>query len=388
MSKPYISCNGHRVSSGSFEFSIGRWGGEITVDTDKDLQGAITIDLDGVELKAFVHRGGVFAGQYKAMVFGGSGGLSKDVKPKYFTNVPVRVILQQTLREIGETLSPTSDAAVLDTFFARFHRPKGDGVHFMYTLIEHLDGVVWRTLDDGSVWVGKETWPEATTKVNALVVDDTAGGMIVMNVADFKLRAGITLNGKRLNEVKYLFDESQVRAQVQYGLSGRESFRASVRRSIGDLDVFAHYRAKVIAQSDDMHYLEVKPDSPLLSDITRVPIRTGLPGVKVKVRQGAHVMIAFENADRSQPVATLWESDTLEELHVNATGKVVLNSPDVRIGDENGAPIAREGDLVQVSFLPLIVNTFLLKTEPRPDEGLMHVATGTIISGSSVSASA
>jgi len=125
-----------------------------------------------------------------------------------------------------------------------------------------------------------------------------------------------------------------------------------IQQVMGRVDFFALYPCVVVSQNSDGS-LELKPDAPRFgAGLSRVPIRLGLPGVTVKVKPQARVMLAFEGGDPQRPVATLWEAAGLDELTVTAQTKVVVNSPNVWLGEEEGdaQPVARLGDTVELLF--------------------------------------
>ena len=72
--------------------------------------------------------------------------------------------------------------------------------------------------------------------------------------------------------------------------------------------------------------------------LSNVPIRHGMPGVRVRVQVGAKVMLEFASGDPKQPFATFWESGAIESLSFDG-------------GDR---PIARVGDIVTVFWPPSV----------------------------------
>jgi hypothetical protein len=72
--------------------------------------------------------------------------------------------------------------------------------------------------------------------------------------------------------------------------------------------------------------------------LAKVPIRHGLPGVTVKVKQGARLLLGFEAGDPRRPYASLWEPGAIEEISIDG-------------GDQ---PIARAGDPVTVFWPPSV----------------------------------
>jgi hypothetical protein len=111
------------------------------------------------------------------------------------------------------------------------------------------------------------------------------------------------------------------------------------------------YPASVVTQrSDGTVDVRVDPPSGLSASkpvgITEVPI-AGLPGVEVKVRPGALVLLGFSDGDRSRPYVALFDPSSLQELRVTAAVKVTVDAPQIDLGDAFGA-VLREGDTVTI----------------------------------------
>lgn len=123
---------------------------------------------------------------------------------------------------------------------------------------------------------------------------------------------------------------------------------AIVRAVMGEALFLGQYPCRIVTQRDS-GTLDVVPDDKRIPAMTEVPIRYGVPGVSVKVT-GGRCLVSFENGDPRYPVATLWETATVREIRITTTTKVVLDCPDVNLGDESGAPIARVGDPIDIVF--------------------------------------
>lgn len=130
---------------------------------------------------------------------------------------------------------------------------------------------------------------------------------------------------------------------------GKSWLLAIVESALERTDYHAQHVARVVSQ-DSAGLLSVVPDNKRLPAMVGVPIRYGVPGISAKVESGARVLVGFEGGDRRFPIATVWESAALTELRITAKTKVVVDCPDIRIGDEDGAPVARVGDPVDVIF--------------------------------------
>jgi hypothetical protein len=100
----------------------------------------------------------------------------------------------------------------------------------------------------------------------------------------------------------------------------------------------AIYSARVVKQDPITGALEVVFETERMPSLQGVPIRAGLPGVAIEVDPGARVNIAFENADPSRPIATVWDAKTAR-LSFNSPLRPLLQ------------PIARKGDPAKTDYL-------------------------------------
>lgn len=109
-------------------------------------------------------------------------------------------------------------------------------------------------------------------------------------------------------------------------------------KSTVQVDFFANYRAKVVAQSADKTTLDVKPDSDKLpATMSKIPIRLGLPGTTVKVQAGCYVMIGWDGGNPARPYALLWDlNGTMLELDITATTEVKITAENVKINSTTG----------------------------------------------------
>lgn len=125
-----------------------------------------------------------------------------------------------------------------------------------------------------------------------------------------------------------------------------DAIRRIVRPLLARVDYLALYPAKIVQQTGD-GTLEVTPDDARMPGMTRVPLRTFIPGVEVRVKQGARVLVGFEGGDPTRPYAQLFESGALDSLKITAEGNVDLRAKTVTLAD-GGLPAARQGDMVAV----------------------------------------
>ena len=138
-----------------------------------------------------------------------------------------------------------------------------------------------------------------------------------------------------------------------------------VDRIVNRIDYLALYSAVVKGQNDNL--LEVLPDDKRIPEISGLKIKTGIPGVQIKVQNGSKVLVGFENGDPSHPYAALWEQATLVDVTLSAESaatfkamtmkleatSVAINAATIGLG-AGKQPVARLGDMVMIPVTSLI----------------------------------
>jgi hypothetical protein len=288
---------------------------------------------------------------------------------------------------VGEVLSPSSDAGALGQMLSKWIRMSGPALGELEALLgEASEGRVCRVLADGSVWVGKETWPEATPK--ATVLQDLRWcGQVELGVEAPELLPGTTFMGRRVEHVEHRVSPESVRTIVQFvdeassdlepaGTTDGERLLQLLDRRFASTRFLRLFPAKVVKQNDDLT-LELVLDDAVAPGLSNVPMRTFAPSIQVKIAPGSRCAVAFENGDPQQPVATLFEMGSLMELTLNASGKVTIKADQVLLGDGT-TPVALEGSATKGH-----THLFTLTAPPSggPVVGVIQSAIDVIDSG-------
>lgn len=138
----------------------GAWHADVSVDSQEELTGQVTLKVDGNAFVGTVRRGGVVADTGTYRLVGGAGGLAKSARAKAYNNATVQLVLQDILGDAGESLSPTVSPSLLSLVLPFWVTRAAPTAYALGELVEALGGdVVWRVLPDGSIWLGVETWP-------------------------------------------------------------------------------------------------------------------------------------------------------------------------------------------------------------------------------------
>lgn len=328
-----VSLNGRAVFSG--EIVLRATGGsfaDLKIDSKQPMTGRATLTAPGMTLVGTIDadHSAVYQDAASVRFVVGAGGLARVSTPKFYRNVPASVVLGDIMLASGETLSSTSDAPTLARVLPTWTRPDGTIADALRTLTELL-GTTWRTLDDGSIYVGPLAFPTVTF-VHQILTRSPLDQTVTIASETFKARPCTTLDGLAVREVRVSIAPGSIRTKLVGAAPFAESFAEAVRRNAGDLDALRWYACTVVNQAAD-GTLEVKPDDTANAPATgwtQVPL-LGLPGVSVQVRRGCRVHLFFVDGNRSKPMAALSPDDASAlELITFADGAASV----ARVGDE------------------------------------------------------
>jgi hypothetical protein len=342
----------------------GAWVGDFVLDSPS-VSGQVSIDTGGpggLVLVGTVVDSGTVEEITTARVVGGRGGLSTVIAGKDYSDCPLRIVLADLLGAAGEELDDSSPTEGLDTDLPRWTTKPGTVATALDELAKAIgDFAVWRVLPSGKIRFGLEAWPEVNPDY-VLIDSDPAHGRMTLAPEALTVQPGTVLRSKAITDVEHLIDGRTIRSELRYGAKTTDTdrlkgaLRALVRHWQAPLDRFALYPAEVVAQEPQGGALSVRPFDERMPPISGVKIRHGIPGVNVEVEPGARVLVGFEAGDPELPYASLWEEGSLKRLYIEATGQVVIQCPDVLLGDKkNARPVARIGDPVQLLLDPTTV---------------------------------
>lgn len=339
---------------------IGAWSAEFNADADEELNGPVIIHIDGIDFLGNIQRRGVEAGRLHCRVLAGRGGLGTELDAKFYVGASIRTVLNDIAREASEHLSPKIAPAVLGRVMARYTRTKASA-GFAVRQVAQECGVGWRVLRDGTIWLGEESWPGVDVVYDELerapaedsitiapasptvrpgtvftlqpsMAPTTAGSQPPAGVTKRVSRVTTQVWDGKLRQV-VIFEDSTTGAAPPQSRMAKDV--ATVVGSLVDnrIDYSRLYAAKVIKQASD-GTLELLADHEKVrgNGITRVPIRHGVPGMRVRVAAGSRVMLFFENGDPKAPAAALWpDGSSVREVELTASMSITITAPEVFI---------------------------------------------------------
>ncbi len=220
---------------------VGVWSADLKVDTTNTvgIGGAVTIaSADGkFSYSGVAYREGVYTNTLTMRVIGGNGGLAPPpagvgqlLTPKFYQNVTLELVLTDILTACGERLASSSDPSVLSIFLPKWTRTAVSGKRALQALFRTI-ATSWRTLPDGSFWVGTDSYPQApATKFDLLERHFGEGRVTIASEQPFVTPGtllpitidGVTLNESVSNVVHHVRGE-QIRSEVWFERSGVES---------------------------------------------------------------------------------------------------------------------------------------------------------------------
>jgi hypothetical protein len=287
---------------------VGTWHAEVTLDLDEETAptGLLVFQIDGIEFRGTVmpSRAGAHAGKTKVKVVGGAGGLQRDLEPRNYAGgvTRVRTVVADILRDAGETLSPDSQAAVLDAQIPAWQRAKGPGSVALSKLLDR-QGATWRTLRDGTVWVGVDGWPEVVPS-GVVLDEDWATGSVTIAPNEPGLVPGVICRGQRVESVTHRVGRRGSTQELNAN-GVRSAMDAFLKRIRSETEYAYRYRCKVDRQKASGRVdVTVTDDRMKGRGVGDCNVRVGIPLATLKILPGATCLVGWEDGDPARPYVT------------------------------------------------------------------------------------
>ncbi len=199
---------------------VGAWVLEAGLMSDAPPAGKVSVRFGEqgaqLELKGTVAVGEAAFGATVARVRAGAGRLGALAAPKHWRSTTVGTVLTDLLEQAGESLSPACAQEVLQLFLAVWtinERPVGQAVTELLAAV--ATDVAWRTLADGTLWVGRELWPVAAPE-HELLSYDPLNDRVLYASLDKLVLPGQTFRGRRVSNVEHSLRGEQLRSQAWF----------------------------------------------------------------------------------------------------------------------------------------------------------------------------
>jgi hypothetical protein len=347
---------------------IGAWTADLVVDAEdvSQVQDPLLLQLGDSEadaslsLKGVSVRKGAETNAVTVKMVGGAGGLATQLPPKYYQGVQLQLPLADALGAGGETLSGTSSQAILSQPLSFWTRGAGPVSDLLTSLLAGAPaGTSWRILPDGTLWVGAETWPAAVISAE-LLVDAEYLARQDLGVEVPNLLPGTTFSGRNVSFVEHLIENRRVRTIVYYEVGQPLSDRAKngleqFVLSLFQRNLYLTSPVGTVVQQRGDDSLDVQLDDPRFPGMTSVPLRTGFPGLQVKVAPKSRVRVFWDNGDPSKPSASLFDAAAGSSLEVDLVATLVA------LGSQSAADFLVKGTTylnAEAQTMQSVGNTF------------------------------
>jgi hypothetical protein len=348
--KAYPSALGSPVLDGEVMMqATGPWHATLTVDLDEESPptGQFVFQEGGIEFRGTIlpSRAGAHGGTTKIKVVGGAGGLSRTLPARNYAGGVTRVktVVDDILRDSGETLSSTSDASLLARQLTGWQRASGQNGEGgrgsdALTLLCDQFGANWRVLRDGTVWIGTDAWPEVEPDG---VVEDanwSDGSVLIAGESPTHVPGTIVL-GQRVESVIHTWNAKGLQTELRAN-SIRGAMGAFLRKVRAAGDFSNTYRCKVDRQNSDGSVdVTVTDDRMKGRGVGRCKVRVGIPLATLKINTGATCLVGWEDGNPQLPYVSHFEQGA--------------SATSVQVGD-NSRGVAYVGATVTVPWPPVL----------------------------------
>lgn len=320
-----ILANGARVIAGEIiEPKQGPWTARLEVD---DEDGAVfagntcLITIDAISFVGTVVNGSVESGRYIARVIGGTNGLRSVLDARSYYQANLGLILTDTLTSAGEAPDPTSD--VLTRVVPRWVRPRGETRQGVKQIADYLNGF-WRVTREGLVLVrSSEIWVPIPIPDAIEISRDPSKHTVTIATDTPLLRPGTsyvsTAGTENVTESRIVWDGGSMRQVLTLEASdgravGLSAVFAAQAKAASEraIDLTKTYAGTILLQHADGS-VDVLPDDERIrgTGVTHVPLRLGIPGVKMTVTPGKRCALWFDDGDPTKPVAGLFDQSQI-----------------------------------------------------------------------------
>lgn len=348
----------------------GAWTSEIEMNADEAPTGSVVILLMGREFRGTVVAdpndsasvlSGESGGWYRCRTVGGAGGLDKTIQPvEWSGGATVAAILTQILGAGGEVQSGSIVPALLSKVLPQWSITRNSVGGALSALCETL-GIIWRVLDDGTVWIGTPT-PTPITPPEYILTEihpETGVSELDLNSADFS--PDHVFDGLTVRQVVYSWDGSEMRALVTHAPGPVNALFNLFGRWLSRVKLDNHklVAGRISSQNSD-NTVQFQPDQDTYSQLKRTAIRLGLPDTDVQINASSRAAVCWEGALPSNPVLVNFGDSTASKIKLakSATPKAVA-----RKGDAAGYLLCV---IANVSGVPVVTSVNWSSVQPVP----------------------
>lgn len=307
----------------------GAWTAEIELDADSRPLGAASLVLLGRTWQgtviadpndATLALSGDSGGWFRCRLVGGAGGLQKPVTPtEWSQGALVQTVLSYILGAGGEVQAATISTGLLGKVLPQWSIVASTVGEALSAFTEAL-GVIWRTLDDGTIWLGTPN-PQPVTAPEYILTDiNPEMGAAEMDLNDSSVAVDQIIDGLTVKQVIYTWTPDKMRALVTYAPGPVNSlFRLfGMWLARVKLDNFRSVSGRINSQNGDQS-VQFQPDDSRYSPLRRTMLRYGLPDTEVTVGANSRAVACWEGASPTAPIIAGFGKSTATSIKLAAS---------------------------------------------------------------------
>lgn len=315
----------------------GRAWADVELSEAQALSGKATLKLADRSFAMTIVTGGVTESaraRYRLVM--GAGGWGKELPAKSYINdagMRAATVIRDAATACGEQIGALP-ATVLGPHFVRAAGAASDVLNLLAPRAWYVDAA-------GVTQLG--AFPQATySGAGARLRSDPAAGVIELAVDELENLAPGVIVDERLpaTDIEVELDASRLAVRVYAGTRANRR-AAAMRRIFGALFPWMRYAGtyefRVVTQSVERLNLQPVRVASGMTDLSRVPVRPGVPGIKAQVALGELVLVCFADCDPSRP-------QVIAHAAADAFGWMPLG---LQIGEDPALGVARMTDPVQ-----------------------------------------
>lgn len=195
----------------------GAWTARLSVDSETAPSGLVTLATNegAVSFVGSVVRGAAVYGRVELLLVGGRHGLLGELPARAYRSIPVRLVLEALLAEVGEELAPTSDAELLAQQLPAWTRPLGRASEGLDRLCAAL-GASWRINRAGQVLVSAIEAAPLSSSTGQLLGDAPGEAFRVYALDRLDLEPGTTFDALPVTHVEHDITPERIRSRVWF----------------------------------------------------------------------------------------------------------------------------------------------------------------------------
>jgi len=292
--------SGEAVSRLSLQIPCrGLWWSDVDLVDESDLTGSVLLDIGGASYVGYIVSGGAFNGRSSYRVVGGFGGWGKTLPAKGYVNalgVSTATVLRDLADETGERVStlPTTRQG------PHFARVAGPAYSTLSSVVSD-----WYVDSDGST-VTSARAPSTFGGEYVVTRHDKGIGAIEIAVDDADgLVPGVSIAGSpSATDVELSLTSNKLicRAYYRRTLPRRIAALDAIWRALDPRRAYRGvYEYRIVSVSGDTLNLQPARVSSGAPDLSEVPIRPGMGGIRADHKDGALVLVCFADSDPGRP---------------------------------------------------------------------------------------